>query len=188
MRVGYARTSTTDQKLDLQIDALKAAGCAEDKIFTDTISGAKSERPGLARALEYLREGDTLIVWKLDRLGRSLKHLVNTVDELRNRGIGFVSLQENLDTTTPGGKLIFHVFCAISEFEREIIQERVNAGLTAARARGRFGGRPRKLTPKQIQIGKSLAADPKNTVTDICKTLGISRDIYYRHIHNDSQV
>ena len=144
MFIGYARVSTQDQTLDLQKDALEKLGCA--KIFTDTASGAKTERQGLEEALEYVREGDTLVVWRLDRLGRSLKHLIETITELNSRNIGFKSLTENIDTTTSGGKLVFHIFGALAEFERDIIRERTNAGLQAARARGRKGGRPKALT------------------------------------------
>src|SRR5947209_14530630 len=144
MYVGYARVSTTDQTLDLQNDALETIGCT--KIFTDTASGAKAERPGLTDALAYVRAGDTLVVWKLDRLGRSLKHLIDTITALNNKKIGFKSITESIDTTTSGGKLIFHIFGALAEFERDIIRERTNAGLHAARARGRLGGRPHALT------------------------------------------
>jgi DNA invertase Pin-like site-specific DNA recombinase len=141
MLVGYARVSTEDQNLDLQKDALQKAGC--EKLFTDVASGAKDERAGLAEAIAFLRPGDTLVVWKLDRLGRSLKHLIETVTALQARKVGFRSLQESIDTTTSGGKLIFHVFGALAEFERDLIRERTQAGLQAARARGRKGGRPR---------------------------------------------
>ena len=141
MLVGYARVSTDEQTLNLQNDALQASGCQH--IFTDTASGAKRDRPGLDEAIHFVRSGDTLVVWRLDRLGRSLKHLIETVGALEERGIGFRSLQENIDTTTSGGKLVFHVFGALAEFERGLIRERTNAGLAAARARGRGGGRPR---------------------------------------------
>src|SRR5437899_10962642 len=140
MFIGYARVSTQDQTLDLQNDALEKIGCT--KIFTDTASGAKAERPGLTEALAYVRAGDTLVVWRLDRLGRSLKHLIETITALNNKKIGFKSITENIDTTTSGGKLIFHIFGALAEFERDIIRERTNAGLHAARARGRFRGSP----------------------------------------------
>ena len=136
MLIGYARVSTQDQTLDLQTDALKRAGC--EKIFTDTTSGAKSERPGLQETMNHLRAGDTLVVWRLDRLGRTLKHLITTITDLSDKGIGLKSLQENMDTTTSGGKLIFHIFGALAEFEREVIKERTNAGLQAARARGKL--------------------------------------------------
>src|SRR3954464_12002284 len=150
MLIGYARVSTDDQNLDLQRDALKKAQC--EQIFTDTVSGTKARRPGLEEALSHLRARDTLVVWRLDRLGRSLRHLIDTVTDLQERGIGFKSLQENIDTTTSGGKLVFHIFGALAEFEREIIRERTQAGLQAAWARGRNGGRPQKLTDKQVDM------------------------------------
>src|SRR5919199_2185370 len=149
MNIGYARVSTDEQNLDLQRDALQKADCQQ--IFTDQVSGTKARRPGLEQALSHLRQGDTLVVWRLDRLGRSLRHLIDTVTELQDRGIGFKSLTESIDTTTSGGKLVFHIFGALAEFEREIIRERTNAGLQAARARGRTGGRRKALTEKQIQ-------------------------------------
>jgi DNA invertase Pin-like site-specific DNA recombinase len=183
MLIGYARVSTQDQTLNLQKDALEKLGCT--KIFTDTASGTKSERKGLDEALEYVREGDTLVVWRLDRLGRSLKHLIETITELNNRKIGFKSIQENIDTTTSGGKLIFHIFGALAEFERDIIRERTQAGLTAARARGRLGGRPKAKalnTPKKITLAQSLYNDKNNTIDEICKTLNISRATLYRYI------
>src|SRR3954469_24529125 len=155
MLVGYARISTTDQTLDLQHDALTKAGCS--RIFTDTASGAKSEREGLTEALSYVRVGDTLVVWKLDRLGRSLKDLIERIKQLNDRKIGFRSITENIDTTTSGGKLIFHIFGALAEFERDIIRERTNAGLEAARARGRLGGRPKAKTldsPKKVALAQ----------------------------------
>src|SRR5437763_3033203 len=141
MLIGYARVSTQDQTLNLQKNALEKIGCS--KIFTDTASGAQTERKGLDEALAYVREGDSLVVWKLDRLGRSLKHLIETITALNNRNVGFQSITEHIDTTTSGGKLIFHIFGAFAEFERDIIRERTNAGLAAARAGGRFGGRPK---------------------------------------------
>jgi DNA invertase Pin-like site-specific DNA recombinase len=183
MLIGYARVSTPSQSLDLQIDALVQAGCDKRKIFTDIASGSKTARPGLDKALDYAREGDILVVWKLDRLGRSLGHLIEVVRGLSDRGIGFKSIQESLDTTTSGGRLIFHVFGAIAEFERDLIRERTNAGLEAARVRGKKGGRRRALTDKQISIGKSLAADKSRSVEDICETLKISPATYYRYIH-----
>jgi DNA invertase Pin-like site-specific DNA recombinase len=157
MLIGYARVSTSDQTLDLQKDALEKAGC--DKIFTDTASGAKAERIGLDQAISYVRKGDTLVVWRLDRLGRSLPHLIETITGLNNRQIGFKSITESIDTTTSGGKLIFHIFGALAEFERDIIRERTQAGLTAARARGRNGGRPKALTPKKAQMAAVLYKD-----------------------------
>src|SRR5918996_152233 len=183
MNIGYARVSTQDQTLNLQKDALKNIGCK--KIFTDTASGAKAERIGLEEAQNFLREGDTLVVWRLDRLGRSLKHLIETITELNNRKIGFKSIQENIDTTTSGGKLVFHIFGALAEFERDIIRERTQAGLQAARARGREGGRPKAKalnTPKIITLAQSLYNDKNNTIDEICKTLNISRTTLYRYI------
>jgi DNA invertase Pin-like site-specific DNA recombinase len=180
MLIGYARVSTTDQTLDLQQDALNAAGC--EQLYTDTVSGSVTERPGLTQALSHLRTGDTLVVWRLDRLGRSLAHLIDTIRDLQERRIGFRSVQEQIDTTTSGGKLIFHVFGALAEFERDLIRERTHAGLAAARARGRLFGRPRRLTSQQIKQLRSLARDERTTVGEICQTLGISRATYYRHL------
>jgi DNA invertase Pin-like site-specific DNA recombinase len=185
MLIGYARVSTQDQTLHLQQDALEKIGCA--KIFTDTASGAITERQGLDEALEYVREGDSLVVWKLDRLGRSLKHLIDTITTLNKRNIGFKSLTENVDTTTSGGKLIFHIFGALAEFERDIIRERTQAGLQAARARGRVGGRPKALNPKKASIAQALYNDKNNSIADICKTLNISRATLYRHIKVDQK-
>src|SRR5438874_3112614 len=180
MNIGYARVSTQDQTLNLQKDALEKLGC--NKIFTDTISGATTERKGLDAALAYVREGDTLVVWRLDRLGRSLKHLIETITNLNNRKIGFKSITENIDTTTSGGKLVFHIFGALAEFERDIIRERINAGLQAARARGRLGGRPKALTGRKAAMAQALYKDKNNSITDICKTLNISRATLYRSI------
>jgi DNA invertase Pin-like site-specific DNA recombinase len=186
MLIGYARVSTHEQTLNLQRDALEKAGCT--KIFTDTASGAKMERKGLEEALTYVRKGDTLVVWRLDRLGRSLPHLISTMTDLENRGIGFKSLTENIDTTTSGGKLIFHILGALAEFERNLIRERTNAGLTAARARGRIGGRPKALTPEQRRIAQALYDDPKNSIMDICKTFKISKVTLYRNIDTSGSV
>lgn len=180
MLIGYARVSTQDQSLDLQLDALERAGC--DKVFSDIASGAKAGRPNLELALSHARQGDTLVVWKLDRLGRSLRHLIDTIQALSDRGIGFRSLQESIDTTTPGGKLVFHVFGALAEFERDLIRERTNAGLKAARARGKNGGRPKSLTERQRQQAMTLLKDTSNSITDICKTLRISRSTLYRYV------
>ena len=179
MLIGYARVSTLEQNLDLQKDALKKAGC--ERIFEDKESGAKTERPGLMKALEALRPGDTLVVWKVDRLGRSLKHLVETVQSLGERGVGFKSLQESLDTTTSGGKLVFHVFAALAEFERDIIRERTQAGLAAARARGRQGGRPKGRDERKRQAAIALSQDKSRSVSEICRMLGISRTSFYRY-------
>ncbi|MDP9374147.1 MAG: recombinase family protein [Chloroflexota bacterium] len=181
MLVGYARVSTAEQTLALQEDALNAAGC--ERLFTDTLSGAKTDRPGLAQALAFLRPGDVLVVWRLDRLGRSLKALIETLTTLEGRGIGFRSLTEQLDTTTSGGKLIFHVFGALAEFERDLIRERTQAGLAAARARGRQGGRPKKLgTPTKVAMAQALYDDKRHSIAEICRTLGISRATLYRYI------
>jgi len=183
MLVGYARVSTQDQTLDLQKDALKNAGCVH--IFEDTASGVKAERPGLAEALNFARKGDSVVVWKLDRLGRSLNHLIETVTALHKRQIGFKSLTENIDTTTSTGKLVFHIFGALAEFERDIIRDRTQAGLLAARARGRVGGRP-KITSlnhvKKVALVQQLYTDKSNTIAEICQTLRISRATLYRYI------
>jgi DNA invertase Pin-like site-specific DNA recombinase len=180
MLIGYARVSTHDQTLNLQQDALHKAGCS--KIFTDTASGAQTERKGLEATLTYVRKGDTLVVWRLDRLGCSLPHLITTMTDLEERDIGFKSLTENIDTTTNGGKLIFHIFGALAEFERNLIRERTQAGLIAARARGQKGGRPKALTPRQRSIAQSLHEDSKNSVGEICRTLKISKATLYRYI------
>jgi DNA invertase Pin-like site-specific DNA recombinase len=179
MLIGYARVSTADQTLNLQQNALTKAGCS--KLFTDTASGIKTERKGFDEALAYVRKGDTLVVWRLDRLGRSLPHLITTMTSLEERGIGFKSLTENIDTTTSGGKLIFHIFGALAEFERNLIRERTQAGLTAARARGRTGGRPKALTGKQLSIARDLY-EKRHPIADICRTLKISRATLYRYI------
>jgi len=187
MLIGYARISTNEQNLNLQTDALTKAGC--EKIFTDTASGAKSDRTGLTEAINFMRKGDTLCVWKLDRLGRSLKHLIETVLALQALGKGFCSLQENIDTTTSGGKLFFHIFGALAEFERDIIRERTRAGLASARSRGRLGGRPSIMNSKKLKMATSLYADGKTQVGEICETLGISRATFYRHLfRNQSNV
>src|SRR3954467_14684409 len=180
MFVGYARVSTTEQTLDLQHDALTSAGCT--KIFTDTASGAQTERKGLSEALSYVRAGDTLVVWKLDRLGRSLKDLITRIRELSDRKIDFRSLTEQIDTTTSGGKLIFHIFGALAEFERDIIRERTNAGLEAARARGKLGGRPPALPPEKITLARKLYVDKSTSVTEICTILGILRHTLRRYV------
>ena len=180
MFVGYARVSTLDQHLDLQQDALRQAGC--ERLFTDVASGAQAAREGLGEALQFLRAEDTLVVWKLDRLGRSLTHLIEIVNTLHSRRIGFRSLQEALDTTSSSGKLFFHIFGALAEFERDLIRERTQAGLAAARARGRFGGRPKAMSAKHIAMATALRQDPQMTIKDICETLGISRATYYRHV------
>lgn len=179
MQVGYARVSTHEQNLSLQIDALKKSGCSE--IFTDKISGSKSDRPGLQKALKFLREEDNLVVWRLDRLGRSLKHLIEIITILERQNIGFSSLQESIDTTTSGGRLIFHIFGALAEFERNLIRERTKAGLAAARARGRKGGRPRVLDDKKIQLARNLYDSRKHSVSEICETIGVSKSTLYNY-------
>jgi DNA invertase Pin-like site-specific DNA recombinase len=178
--VGYARVSTADQNLDLQVDALDRAGCV--RAFTDTASGSLAERPQLDAALDYLRRGDTLVVWRLDRLGRSLRHLVETVTALQERGVGFRSIQESIDTTTSGGRLVFHVFCALAEFERDLIRERTHAGLAAARARGRVGGRKPALTPQKAAVARRLYDERKHTVAEIARIVGVSRATLYRNL------
>ena len=184
MRIGYARVSTTDQSLDLQTDALHAAGCA--RVFTDTVSGAKVDRPGLAAALSTCRAGDTLVVWRLDRLGRSLPHLVETVRDLDARTVGFTSLQENIDTTTSGGSLVFHSFASLAEFERDLIRERTTAGLSAARARGRKGGRPKGVDQKKQKAALALKRDLRHSVHDICEIVGISRNTYHKYTRDEA--
>jgi DNA invertase Pin-like site-specific DNA recombinase len=180
MRIGYARVSTTEQNLDLQRDALKRAGC--DKIIEDTASGGKVHRSGLERVREMLRPGYVLAVWRLDRLGRSLKHLIETMAELEGQGIGFQSVTESIDTTTPGGKLVFHIFGALAEFERNLIRDRTYAGLAAARARGRTGGRRKKLGDKQRAVAVDLYRQKKHTIDEICKAVGISRPTLYEYV------
>lgn len=180
MFIGYARVSTEDQHLHLQTDALKKAGC--EKIFTDEMSGAKSERPGLAEAIAFVRAGDTFVVWRLDRLGRSLRDLIERVEELKARQIEFRSLTESIDTGSSGGKFMFHVFSALAEFERDLIRERTMAGLTAARARGRFGGRPRIMPVEKIKMAASLMQNPNISIKEICRNLDISRTTLYRYI------
>src|SRR6184192_2361689 len=183
MNIGYARVSTQDQTLNLQKDALKKIGC--NKIFTDTSSGTKAERNGLEEALEYVREGDTLVVWRLDRLGRSLKHLIETISQLDTRKIGFKSITENIDTTTSGGKLVFHIFGALAEFERDLIRERTNAGLQAARARGRVGGRPALLTKDKLRTARRMYEQKDMTVEKIGEVLGVSRTTVYRSLRRE---
>jgi DNA invertase Pin-like site-specific DNA recombinase len=179
MKVGYARVSTIDQSLDLQKDALRQAGC--DRIFVDEgVSGAKTERKGLTEALDYLRKGDTLVVWKLDRLGRSLADLVQKVEFLKQQGIHFCSLTENVDTSTSTGPLIFAIFCGLAETERNLIRERTRAGLVAARARGRKGGRPPALTTENIAMAKTLYEGRQHSIPQICRLLGVSKNTLYK--------
>lgn len=185
MQIGYARVSTDDQTLDLQLDALRKAGGA--RIFRDTLSGAKAERPGLRDALDYLRVGDTLVVWRLDRLGRSLRHLIGTMISLEQHGVDFRSLTESIDTTS-GGKFIFHIFGALAEFERDLIRERTHAGLVAARVRGRTGGRPKVTAfqdPRKLAAARRLYAEGKTSISTICATFGISKSTFYRYVAGD---
>lgn len=174
--VGYARVSTADQDPALQLDALKAAGCA--KVFEDRASGARADRPGLRAALDYAREGDVLVTWKLDRLGRSLPHLIETVAGLEQRGVGFRSLAEAIDTTTPGGRLVFHLFAALGQFERDLIRERTRAGLAAAAARGRRGGRQPVVTAEKLRRARELVAKGL-TVRDAAVRLKIGKTALY---------
>ena len=180
MLVGYARVSTQDQNPALQLDALSAAGC--ERVFVEKASCAQRDRPELKAAIDYIRSGDTLVVWKLDRLARSLKQLIETVEHLGEQGIGFRSLTEAIDTTTAGGKLVFHMFGALAEFERSIIRERTRAGLDAAKARGRRGGRPPKLNEKDMSTARALLAEPSITVEDVARRLGVSPATLYRHL------
>ena len=186
MKIGYARVSTVDQILDLQMDALNEVGC--EKIYQEFgVSGAKTDRPELNKALADLRKGDTLVVWRLDRLGRSLPHLLEVVNGLADRGVEFKTISEGIDTTSTAGKLVFHIMAAMADFERELIRERVKAGMASARARGKNGGRPVTVTPNMIKVGRTLAADKSISVTAICEQLGISRATYYRTIAQTSK-
>ena len=183
MRVGYIRASKKDQNPDLQRRDLAAAGC--EKFFEEQISSRKEDRPELRAAMDYCREGDELVVWKLDRFGRSLRELIDLVNELRERGVEFVSLRENIDTTTPGGKLIFHVFGAVAEFERDLILERTMAGLEAARARGRKGGRKPVMDEGKIALASELMRDRETPISTVCEAVGVSRATLYRHLKPD---
>ena len=187
MKIGSIRVSKHEQNEALQRDALKEAGC--EKYFNDVMTGSKFERKGLEQLLAFARSGDTVIVWKLDRLGRSLKDLIETLNLLKDRGVDFISLTENIDTTTPGGKLIFHLMGALAEFERDLIRERTNAGLAAARARGCVGGRPKKLsTNGKVALALRLVEDPHHSIDDICSTPGISRSTLYRYMREAKRV
>lgn len=193
MLIGYMRVSKADgsQLLDLQKDALLAAGIEEERIYQDLASGRFDDRPGLLACIKALQPGNTLVVWKLDRLGRSLKHLVNTVEDLKDRGIGFKVLTgqgAQIDTTTPQGKLVFGMFAALSEFERELIIERTKAGLAAARARGRLGGRPRKMDVQTLKMAMMALSDPKTVVQDVAKRLGITTTTLYMYVNGDGTV
>lgn len=182
--IGYARVSTYDQNLDLQIDSLMQAGCHKKDIYIDKASGAKTDRPNLDKCFERLIAGDTLIVWRLDRLGRSMVHLVNLVEMLNERQIGFRSLCDGaIDTTTASGELVFNIFSSMAQFERRLIQERTQAGLAAARTRGRKGGRPKLSTDDtRIKLAKKMHADKSYNIQDICETLKISRASLYRYL------
>ncbi len=182
--LGYARVSTSEQDASLQLDALKDAGCL--KVFTDKASGTLDRRPQLGRLLDQLRPGDTVVVWRLDRLGRSLKHLIQLIEDLADKGVGFKSLTEGMDTTTSGGRLIFSIFGALAEFERALIRERTMAGLAAARARGRVGGRPPVMTADKIKVARQLYEAKDLTVEEIAKTIGVSRKTVYRHLESAS--
>src|SRR5208337_1458299 len=186
MLVGYARVSTRDQKPHLQLDALKELGC--EQIFEEMASGAKRDRPELMAALKYMRAGDTLVVWKLDRLARSTRQLLETVELLEQRKIGLKTITQSIDTTNAGGRLIFTVFGAIAEFEREIIRERTRAGLDAARSRGRKGGRPRSLSDKDLKQARALLTDPEITVEDIARRFGVGPSTLYRYLPAARQV
>lgn len=187
--VGYARVSSGQQDPSLQIDALESVGCA--KVFVDHASGGSSERPELAKLMSYLRAGDTLVVWRLDRLGRSLRDLVDAINDLDQRGVAFRSLRESVDTGTPGGKLVFHVFASLAEFERDLIRERTFAGLEAARSRGRKGGRPSVMNPNKLRVAKQMLAQTDDsgksvhTVADVAGVLNVSRATIYRAIDRD---
>lgn len=180
MKIGYARVSTLDQNPDLQEDALKKAGC--EKVVVDQVSGTVAQRPGLEKVKEILRKGDTLVVWRLDRLGRSLHDLIEWVRYLNELGVGLQSLHESIDTSTPTGKLTFHLFGALAEFERNLIRERTQAGLEAARARGRRGGRRKSLAPDKRGLVVELYSEKKMTVGKICKVMGISKPTLYRYV------
>lgn len=183
MKIGYARVSTKEQNLSLQMDALEKEGCK--KIFEEKISGAKADRPELRKMIEQVREGDIIVTWKLDRLGRSIRDLINLVNEIQEKGAGLKSLNDSIDTTTPQGKLTFHLFASLAEFERDIIRERTKAGLEAARARGRKGGRPKGLS-KEAQdkaiIAETLYKQREMTITQICKHLNIARSTLYKYL------
>lgn len=181
MKIGYARVSTTDQSLNPQKDPLSEAGC--EKLFTDVASGARTQRPGLDKAISFCRKGDTLVVWKLDRMGRSMSHLIETVQSLEKKGVGFQSLTEKIDTNTASGRLIFHLFGALAEFERDLIRERVQAGLKSARARGRKGGRP-PISEETKSMAQALMADKGLSIKQICERLGIGRSTLYKYAGN----
>ncbi|NJM94245.1 MAG: recombinase family protein [Cytophagales bacterium] len=181
MLIGYARVSTIDQNPQLQLDALQQAGC--ERIYTEKLSGARQDRPELRHAIDYLRPGDTLIVWKLSRLARSLRQIIDTVQLLNTKGIALKVLTQNIDTSTPEGRLFFHITAAFDEFQRELIVENTRAGLQAARRQGRIGGRPKQMTPDKLRAAQTMLKDPENYpfITDIIKTLAVGRTTFYRH-------
>jgi len=191
--VGYMRVSKADgsQVLDLQRDALLSAGVAPAHLYEDRASGKRDDRPGMAAMLKALRNGDTLVVWKLDRLGRDLRHLVNTIHDLEQRGVAFKVLTghgASIDTTTPAGKLVFGIFAALAEFERELISERTKAGLASARARGRKGGAPFKMTPAKLRLAMASMSKRETIVGQLCKELGVTRQTLYRHLGPDGSL
>jgi DNA invertase Pin-like site-specific DNA recombinase len=193
MLIGYMRVSKADgsQVLDMQRDALLAAGINPDHVYEDMASGSLEAWPGLTACLKALRDGDTLVVWKLDRLGRTLRHLINTVHELSGRGVGFKVLTgqgASIDTSTPEGKLVFGIFAALAEFERELVSERTKVGLASARARGRNGGGQYKMTPAKLRLAMAAMGRPETVVSDLCKELGVSRQTLYRHVGPDGSL
>lgn len=193
MHIGYARVSKADGSQDhaLQQDALIAAGVKPTDIYEDKITGSRDDRPGLDACLKALRKGDVLVVWKLDRLGRSLRHLVNTVEELAEKGVGFKVLAGQgaaIDTTTPAGKFFFGVFASLAEFERELIRERTKAGIASARARGRVGGRKHALSKSQVRQAQAAIGKPETVVTELCEELGVSRSTLYGYVGPDGQL
>lgn len=193
MKIGYVRVSKADGSQDhaLQLDALKAAGVSKKNIYEDRITGSRDDRPGLEACLKALREGDILVVWKLDRLGRSLRHLVNTVEDLAARGVGFKVIAgqgANIDTTTPAGKFFFGVFASLAEFERELIRERTKAGLAAGRARGRIGGRKHSLSKSKVRRAQAAMGQPETVVADLCKELGVAKSTLYSYVGPDGQL
>lgn len=184
VKIGYARVSTNDQELDLQIDALLKEGCLKKHIYTDHVSGSKVSRPGLDKCIETLKPGDILVVWRLDRLGRSMSHLINLIESLMEKGIGFKSIQDGaIDTTTASGELMFNIFSALAQFERRLIQERTKAGLASARSRGKLGGRPKigKSNPK-VQMAKQMYNNKSVSIDSICESLSISKATFYRYL------
>jgi DNA invertase Pin-like site-specific DNA recombinase len=184
MLFGYARVSTNEQNLDLQIDELKRYGVSEENIYFDKVTGTSKERPSLNKLMSKLRSGDSLVVWRLDRIGRSVKHLVDMINELEEKNIDFISLKENIDTTTPTGKLMFHICSAFAQFERDIISERTKAGLRSARARGRLGGRP-SISKKKVDIALKMYYSKDYSIKEILDTVGFSKTTLYRYIKKD---